>query len=113
MRGGYAFALGSHLHGAAPERHFVWESRRAWLWGVWLPLGFVAAGLILWPWGWLTCLVYPLQIIRQTIRNDGTLGERATLAFFQMLTRFPEALGQMKFVYERLLGKPTHLIEYK
>ncbi len=34
VRAGYAFALGAHLHGAAPERHWVWESRRAWLWGI-------------------------------------------------------------------------------
>ena len=32
MRAGYAFAQGAHLHGASPERHWVWESRRAWLW---------------------------------------------------------------------------------
>lgn len=112
-RGGYGFALGSHLHGAAPERHFVWESRRAWLWGVWLPLGCVATGLLVWPWGWLACLIYPLQVARQAIRNSGTLGERATLAFFQTLAHFPEALGQIKFVYERLLGRRPHIIEYK
>ena len=38
VRAGYAFAHVSRLHGASPERLFVWESRRAWLWGIWLPL---------------------------------------------------------------------------
>ena len=35
VRSGYAFAQGAAIHGASPERHFVWESRRALLWGVW------------------------------------------------------------------------------
>ena len=43
VRAGYAFAQGAHLHGAPPERHWVRESRRAWLWGVWLPLACLMA----------------------------------------------------------------------
>ena len=54
LRSGYAFAHGAYLHGTSPERHWVWESRRAWIWGVWLPLGCLTAGLIFWPWGWAT-----------------------------------------------------------
>ena len=38
LRGGYAFAEGSLLHGAPPERHWVAESRRAWIWGLGIPL---------------------------------------------------------------------------
>ena len=38
MRSGYAFAQGAKLHGRAPERHWVWESRRALIWGVGFPL---------------------------------------------------------------------------
>ena len=46
VRAGYAFAQGAHLHGAPPERHWVWESRRAWLWGIWLPLVCLALSLM-------------------------------------------------------------------
>ncbi len=59
FRSGYAFAQGADLHGAPPERHWVWESRRAWLWGVWLPLACVAAGVAFGPWGWAAWLIYP------------------------------------------------------
>ena len=52
VRAGYAFAQGAHLHGAAPERHWVWESRRAWLWGIWLPLVCLAVSVMFSPWGW-------------------------------------------------------------
>jgi GT2 family glycosyltransferase len=59
-RCGYAYAVGSFLHGASGERHFVWESRRALTWGVWLPLACLLATFLIWPWGTLTWLVYPL-----------------------------------------------------
>ena len=113
LRAGYAFAHGAHLHGASPERHWVWESRRAWLWGVWLPIGCLIAGLTLGPWGWATWPIYPLQVLRQMTRNTGSLKRRATLALCQVLARFPEAVGQIKFLRDRLLARRTRLIEYK
>ena len=113
VRAGYAFAQGAHLHGAPPERHWVWESRRAWLWGVWLPLGCLAASVFLWPWGVITWLIYPLQVLRQTIRNSGPLSDRATIAAFQVLARFPEGIGQFKFLRDRLFGAQASLVEYK
>lgn len=113
LRSGYAFAHGAYLHGASPERYWVWESRRAWIWGVWLPLGCLTAGLMLGPWGWATWLIYPLQMLRQTRRNTGPLKQRATLALFQLIGRFPEAAGEIKFMRDRLLGRRSQLIEYK
>lgn len=113
VRAGYAFAEGAHLHGASPERHWVWESRRAWLWAVWLPLVCLVISCAIWPWGLATWLIYPLQILRQTYRNSGSLSERATLAFFEVLHRFPEAIGQLKFLKNSLSGARAHLVEYK
>ncbi len=98
LRSGYAFALGAHLHGASPERYWVWESRRAWIWGVWLPLVCLALSVIFGPWGWAAWLIYPLQILRQASRNSGPLKQRLTLALFQLLARFPEAAGQIQFL---------------
>ncbi len=113
LRSGYAFAQGAYLHGAPPERHYVWESRRAWLWGIGLPLACLVAGLTFEPWGWAAWLIYPLQILRQTLRNRGTLSDRAILALFQVLARFPEGLGQISFMRDRLFRRQARLIEYK
>ncbi len=113
IRTGHGFAQGAYLHGAPPERHWVWESRRAWLWGVWLPFGCLAATLAYWPWGLAAWLVYPLQVLRQTIRGHGSLGDRARVAFFEVLGRFAEAWGQIRFLRDRLLGRQVRLIEYK
>ena len=113
VRSGYAFAQGAYLHGEPPERHWVWESRRAWLWGVWLPAACLVASLAWPPWGLAAWLIYPLQVLRQIARNRGPLADRATIALFQVLARFPEGWGQITFLRDRLLGRQPRLIEYK
>jgi hypothetical protein len=65
------------------------------------------------PWGWVAWLIYPLQMLRQVVRNSGPLSDRATLALFQVLARFPESWGQIKFMRDCLLGRQVRLIEYK
>jgi hypothetical protein len=113
QRSGYAFAQGAHLHGTLPERYRIWEARRARLWAIWLPLGCLLAGLAFGPWGWVAWLIYPLQVLRQTIRNRGALADRALLALFQVLARFPEAWGEIKFMCDHFFGRQARLIEYK
>jgi len=113
VRSGYAFAQGAHLHGAPPERHWVWESRRALIWGLWLPIACIMAGAIFGPWGNAAWLVYPLQMLRLMLRNQGSVRERTMLAIFQTLARFPEALGQIKFKMHQAMGRRARLIEYK
>jgi glycosyltransferase involved in cell wall biosynthesis len=113
VRSGYAFAQGAHLHGAPPEKLWVWESRRAWVWGMLVPVACLAAGLLFSPWGWAAWLIYPLQILRQISRNPGQPRQRALLALFQVLARFPEVWGQVKFMRDSLLGRHAALIEYK
>jgi GT2 family glycosyltransferase len=113
MRGGHAFAEGAYLHGSAPERFRVWESRRALLSGVALPLACLLAIWLLWPWGLAALLIFPLDMVRQFVRNQGPFGQRATLAVFQTLARFPEAMGELTFLGNRLLRRQARLIEYK
>jgi glycosyltransferase involved in cell wall biosynthesis len=112
-RSGYAFAEGAYLHGAPPERHWVWESYRAWMWGLWLPLFCVVTSFAIFPWGFMSFVIYPAQMLRQIIRAKGSFRERFTKGFFQLLGRFPEALGQLQFLRDRFLGRTNALIEYK
>lgn len=113
VRIGYAFAQGAHLHGAAPERHFIWQASRAWLWGVFIPFLCLLASVLLWPCGIAAWLIYLLQLLRQIARNSGSLKHRALLALFQLLARFPEGWGQLRFLQDRLLGRQSGLIEHK
>ena len=63
VRSGHAFAEGAWLHGAAPELHFVAETRRSVAWAVALPLAILALCLVT-PWALALLLVYPLQWLR-------------------------------------------------
>ena len=54
VRAGYAFASGAALHGAPPERHWVKESRRAWIWGFYVPLFTLLTTTLFGWWGLFT-----------------------------------------------------------
>lgn len=105
-RAGHAFAEGSALHGAGPERHWRAETRRALLWGAALPLIILAAGL-LHPAGFLLSLIYPVQVLRLS-RHEGL-----TWAFWMTLAKFAEAQGALGYWLDRLRGRRRGLIEYK
>ena len=113
LRCGYAYAEGAHLHGAPPERHRVKESRRVWIWGLGIPV--VTVSLVIWlgTWGLVMLLIYPVQIIRLALRGTRSVRENWWRALFLVLGKFPEAVGQLNFLYNRLAGKTARLIEYK
>jgi glycosyltransferase involved in cell wall biosynthesis len=113
MRSGYAFALGADLHGSSREQHWVWESRRAWIWGVCLPIFCSAAGLFFGAIGLVTWSVYPLQVVRQALRARGSFRDRIAIGFFQTLSRFPESWGQIRYLFDRWFSRRARLIEYK
>lgn len=114
MRAGYAYAEGVHLHGSSPERHWVKESRRAWMWGLALPLAGLLLTWVSWLYGLMAFTLYFLQFFRLGFQNKSQRRLRPwATAFFIVLGKFPEMLGQIKFQYERLTGRPGTLIEYK
>ena len=113
LRGGHAFAEGAFLHGAAPERHWLRESRRAWLWGLGIPVTVAAASFLLGWLGLLLLLVYPLQVVRLARRGKRAARENWLQAGLLVLGKFPEMLGQVKFLLSRFGAGKTTLIEYK
>lgn len=112
-RGGYAYAQGAHLHGNPPERHWVNESRRVWLWGLWIPLAVFSMVAWLGPWALLALLVYPLQVIRLAADGGWPTPHKWLRAGALVLGKFPELLGQIKFVWDRLRRVESAIIEYK
>jgi GT2 family glycosyltransferase len=113
LRGGYAYALGASLHGAPPERLWVAESRRAWIWGLYIPLSTLLLSAWLgWP-GLLLLLIYPLQTIRLARNGRHTARENWLRAGALVLSKFPEMLGQLKFLRDRLRRAQSRIIEYK
>ncbi|MGH7864642.1 MAG: glycosyltransferase family 2 protein [Candidatus Binataceae bacterium] len=113
LRGGYAFAQGADLHGASPERLGVRESCSAWFWGLGLPLlAFVCTALV-GSFGLVAFAIYPLQVVRLALRGDRSMRENWWRAVFLVMGKFPEMLGQLKYLTHRCLGGKSRLIEYK
>ena len=113
VRAGFAFAEGVRLHGAPPERHWVRESRSAWLWGAAIPSSLALLAIATGPaaaWG---LMIYPLQVVRLALRFEGTRRERWTRALFLVVGKFPEAIGQVKSWLLHARGRRAVLIEYK
>ena len=113
MRAGHAFAEGAYLHGAPPERHWVGEARRGVVWGLVFPIIAIFLGFIGLKWALLFLLIYPVQVIRLALSAKGTSKSPWLAAFFLVLGKFPEIIGQLKFFQRLLSGQQGRLIEYK
>lgn len=114
VRSGYAFAEGAYLHGSAPDKHWVKESRRAMIWGLLIPILAILLGMLSWLLAVITMLVYPLQITRLAVRYlKLTIKHPLKIAFFNVLSKFAEMYGQLNYYYLRFFRKTPKLIEYK
>lgn len=107
-RAGHAYAEGAAMHGAAPERHRVAQTRRALIWGLALPVAVLVLAPLAPPLALLLALAWPVQVARLT-RRSGDLSE----ALFLTLGKIPEAIGVLDYHLGRLSGRRRGLIEYK
>lgn len=113
-RAGYAFAEGAYLHGASPERHWVKESRRSLIWGLVIPAIALLGSFFYWQFSLMVAVVYPLQICRLALRDKKESKQHPwALATYNVLGKFAEMYGQLRFHFQRLLSRPRALIEYK
>ena len=113
MRAGHAFAEGAYLHGGPPERHWVRETRSAWIWAAAIPLMILVGGAVLGPVAFLFALVFPVQVLRLSLKRR--LWSRAPISGAVLLVtgKFAELAGQIWFGWNMLRGKSGRLIEYK
>ncbi|NEQ32465.1 MAG: glycosyltransferase [Leptolyngbya sp. SIO4C5] len=116
VRGGWAIAEGKSMYGNSPEQYMIRQARSGWLWGALIPL--LSLGLA-WPTSGISLLLwlaYPLLAWRiyQYRRGYGDLPAQARLySFYCVLSKFPQVLGQMKYILNKWRGKQATLIEYK
>ena len=122
IRGGHAYAEGAALHGGPPMYHHARQVRSTLFWGLLGPLAFVAAmlvGALITPWGFavagLTLVAYLLLALR-IYRWRRQLDEKrhaALFAAFCVIGKFPQALGVLRYWWNRVRGRRAGLIEYK
>jgi GT2 family glycosyltransferase len=116
-RGGHAYAEGAWMHGLSPQRHWLKETMRNWIWGLLLPVIALTLTLPTQGLSLLLLLLYPLTFLKTFYRTyrSGELNfkDSAVHAFFCVLIKFPMMLGQLQFLGSKIRGKKTRLVEYK
>ena len=112
-RGGYAFAQGMSIHGSQPERYNVRESMRIWIWGALIPLITIFLTICFGSEFLMLLLIYPIQVARLAVKPDGLSRGNIIFGFFLVVRKFPEVLGQIKFIYNRANRTDARLMEYK
>lgn len=114
MRGGYAYAEGAAIHGKTPFKHFVRQTRRILIWGCVLPLLILVSSMFN-PLLLFGFLIYPVQICRLAWKNSSQLFAKKVWikAVFFTIARFPEAIGMLRFYFNRINRRSALLIEYK
>lgn len=110
VRGGWAYAEGAAMHGAAPERHNVRQATSVWWWGLVWPVLLVA---LVWPTRGVSLaglLAYPLMMLKIRLRDPAGGWPWAASC---VMGKFPQMIGQCRYWVTRLRGKRATLIEYK
>jgi glycosyltransferase involved in cell wall biosynthesis len=117
VRNGHAYAEGALIHGRPPEKHWVKESRRIWIWGLVLPfIAFASA--------WLTqgisiillLTAYSIlffRVYKYARKTELPTSDALLYGLFCVLDKFPQLVGQIQFHLSRLLGKKRTIVEYK
>jgi glycosyltransferase involved in cell wall biosynthesis len=116
LRAGHAYAQGSWLHGSSQEQHWVKESNSIWFWGLILPTIALGGGLFSKGWSLLLLLSYPLmayKIYRYVKQRNYNSKITALYTLSCLVSKFPQAQGQIQFHINKLLKRDIHLIEYK
>jgi glycosyltransferase involved in cell wall biosynthesis len=115
-RAGYAYAEGSWLHGRGPQRHWLRESRRIWLWGLVIPGTILVTALPTQGLSLLLLSIYPVSVYRTCrylLGRGFTKEDAIPYSFFCLLDKFPLLQGQIQFHLNRLLNRRQQMIEYK
>ena len=114
-RSGYAYAARSALHRNVPGGLCRRENLRIMFWAAALPLAILAGILTLSTWFALLLLAYPLQYLRlrNWVKHNDAEAPAAQYAFFLVVGKWPELVGQIMFLSRWLRDAEQTLIEYK
>lgn len=117
LRGGWYIAEGRSMYGHTTEAYQVREANSGWLWGLIIPSLMIG---LAWPthgWSALLILSYVylmIKIYRYRRQIYGDMPDHARIyAFFCVLSKMPQMIGQLKYQISRWFKQPAKLIEYK
>jgi len=113
-RAGHAYAESYFLHGRSAEKFRAKSVMSVVFWAVVLPVLLIALSII--DCGLIVMgLIYPAQVFRLSIKNKAFLNSKLSFyyAVSNVLGKFPQALGMMQFLFNKIKGQSGVLIEYK
>lgn len=111
-RAGHAFAQVGALH----PGYFLAERRRAWFWGLILPVAALVAAPFTYGLSLALLLLYPVSLwkTRRGLIARGAAPEHATLAAtFLTLSKFPAVTGMLDYKRKKMTGRHIGIVEYK
>lgn len=115
QRAGHAYAEGYALHGKSSEKFKQSECLSILFWSFLLPLTMIVLAIIM-PLMLVLFMVYPLQVIRLTMRYRRHLSDvkvAFAYAVSNVVGKWPQLIGMLQFVKNKKLGLKSQLIEYK
>ena len=110
-RGGYAYAEAAFRHFRKNTGYWKHETTRALFWGLILPLTIILLSILNTNF-LLLSIMYPLQTIRVAF-NSKLSHRKLIYGFFMTLSKFPEMIGILTFLFRQLFKQKLLLIEYK
>ena len=117
VRGGWAVAEGKAMYGNTVEDYMNRESFSGWTWGAIIPLVAISLAGISHGVTILLLLAGYLLLAVKIYWYRQQLGEpvqhAAIYAFFCVVSKLPQVIGQAKYWINRWREKPATLIEYK
>lgn len=112
-RAGHAYAEVSTMRRASPQRIWVRETRRAFIWSAIAPVAVILS-LVVSPAFLAMLAVYPAQALRLYLSARKRLGDiAAPWAALTIIGKFAEASGALKYYWGRARGLSSGLFEYK
>lgn len=112
-RDGYGNGQMAALHADSPDRPRRRDWIRTWFWGAVLPVLSLASTIKLGWAGLLPLLLYGVIFLRIYLRRKEACGRDLAYAALTIVGYFGSAVGQAKYVVDRLLGRAGGIIEYK
>jgi GT2 family glycosyltransferase len=116
VRTGYGYAYVCFLHIKKKGGYYRKETLRIWTWALALPV-FIAFLSAVWgPWALLMLSAYPIQLYRgykRTLTSIHRKGPAFRYAFFNVLGKWPELIGQLVFLRKEFFSREINTFQYK
>ncbi len=114
-RAGYAYAASFYLHGQSAEKFKRKEVFSIFFWAGFIPFSIIFLSVINY-YLLLIFLIYVMQVIKVfkkiELKNE-TKEIKLIYSISVVLAKFPQLIGVIKFITNKLLRKKEYLIEYK